>query len=403
MAMILIVDDKPENLFSLEKLLQLHAFEVDTAGSGEESLKKILKNDYALIILDVQMPGMDGFEVAETITGYSRSKDIPIIFLSAVNTDKRFITKGYAAGAIDYITKPFDPDLLLLKVKTLYRLSEQTKMLNQVQKELEMANHQLEQKVKERTAELVEANKNLEISNVELQQYSFLASHDLQEPLRKIHTFALIVMERFLAGNDEAIGFMNRVVSSTERMRRLIDDLMGYSQLSGPEAFQKCSLKEIIHEVMNDLELTIKEKEAVINIGDLPEADVIPGQMRQVFQNLISNSLKFSSKDVAPIITITASYVAKLQLDAEPVATGDYCRISCCDNGIGFNEEYLEKIFSLFQRLHGRHQYQGTGIGLAIVKKIIGTHHGLITARSKEGQGACFIMILPLHQTLQKK
>jgi signal transduction histidine kinase len=403
MAMILIVDDKPENLFSLEKLLQLHAFEVDTAGSGEESLKKILKNEYALIILDVQMPGMDGFEVAETINGYSRSKDIPIIFLSAVNTDKRFITKGYAAGAIDYITKPFDPDLLLLKVKTLYRLSEQTKMLNQVQKELEMSNHQLEQKVKERTAELVEANKNLEISNQELQQYSFLASHDLQEPLRKIHTFALIVMERFLAGNEEALGFMNRVVSSTERMRRLIDDLMGYSQLSGPEAFQQCSLNEIIHEVMNDLELTIKEKEAVINVSDLPEADVIPGQMRQVFQNLISNSLKFSRKDVAPVVTITANYVAKLQLDAEPVAKGNYCRISCCDNGIGFNEEYLEKIFSLFQRLHGRHQYQGTGIGLAIVKKIIGTHHGLITARSKEGQGACFIIILPLYQTLQKK
>ena len=129
--MILIVDDKPENLFSLKSLLQLHAYEVDTASSGEEALKKILKTEYALIILDVQMPEMDGYEVAETITGYSKTKNIPVIFLSAVNIDKRFITKGYAAGGVDYVTKPFDPDLLLLKVRTFYRLYLQTQELKQ--------------------------------------------------------------------------------------------------------------------------------------------------------------------------------------------------------------------------------------------------------------------------------
>ena len=131
--MILIVDDKSENIFSLKKILELNNFEVDSALSGEEALKKILKTSYTLIILDVQMPGMDGFEVAENISGYSKSKDIPIIFLSAVNTDKRFITKGYASGGIDYITKPVDPDILLLKVKTLHRLSEQKRELNETQ------------------------------------------------------------------------------------------------------------------------------------------------------------------------------------------------------------------------------------------------------------------------------
>ncbi|MGZ3917138.1 MAG: response regulator, partial [Flavisolibacter sp.] len=125
--MILIVDDTPENIFSLKTLLQLNLYEVDTAASGEEALKKILKKDYELVILDVQMPGMDGYEVAENITGYSKTKDIPIILLSAVNIDKRFITKGYASGGVDYITKPFDPDLLLLKVKTFCRLYEQTR------------------------------------------------------------------------------------------------------------------------------------------------------------------------------------------------------------------------------------------------------------------------------------
>lgn len=134
--MILIVDDRPENIFSLKSILELHAFPVDSAGSGEEALKKTLKQKYALIILDVQMPGMDGFEVAEILSGNSQTKDIPIIFLSAVSTEKKFITKGYNSGAIDYIIKPIDPDILLLKVKTFVRLYEQNRELNLMQENL---------------------------------------------------------------------------------------------------------------------------------------------------------------------------------------------------------------------------------------------------------------------------
>jgi signal transduction histidine kinase len=134
--MILIVDDKPENVFSLKTILELHSFPTDTALSGEEALKKILRQSYALIILDVQMPGMDGFEVAEAIGGYSKARDIPIIFLSAANTDKKFITKGYTSGGSDYITKPIDPDILLLKVKTFYRLYEQNSELNRIHESL---------------------------------------------------------------------------------------------------------------------------------------------------------------------------------------------------------------------------------------------------------------------------
>lgn len=135
--MILIVDDRPENLFSLKSILELHSFDVDTASSGEEALKKTLKNEYALIILDVQMPGMDGFEVAEFLSGNNSTKDTPIIFLSAVNTEKKFITKGYTSGAIDYIVKPIDTDILLLKVKTFHRLYEQNRELNLAQQKLQ--------------------------------------------------------------------------------------------------------------------------------------------------------------------------------------------------------------------------------------------------------------------------
>jgi CheY-like chemotaxis protein len=135
--MILIVDDKSENIYSLKKLLESRNFKVDTAFSGEEALKKILKNQYALIILDVQMPDMDGFEVAEAITGYSKSKDVPIIFLSAYNhKDKKYIIKGYESGAIDFVLKPIDTDILLLKVKMLHCLYSQTRELNTVQGEL---------------------------------------------------------------------------------------------------------------------------------------------------------------------------------------------------------------------------------------------------------------------------
>src|SRR3954465_44889 len=131
--MILIVDDKSENIFALKKILELHSFKVDTALSGEEALKKVLRKTYALIILDVQMPVMDGFEVAEAISGYKKAQSTPIIFLSAVSTHKKFITKGYTSGAIDYITKPVDPDILMLKVKTFYRLYEQTNDLKEAQ------------------------------------------------------------------------------------------------------------------------------------------------------------------------------------------------------------------------------------------------------------------------------
>jgi signal transduction histidine kinase len=389
--MILIVDDKPENLFSLKTLLEINRYETDTAASGEEALKKILKNNYSLIILDVQMPGMDGYEVAETITGYSKSKDIPIIFLSAVHIDKRFITKGFASGGVDYVTKPFDPDLLLLKVKTFTRLHAQTSELNRIKATLE-------QKVEERTRELREMNKALETSNAELQQYAFLASHDLQEPLRKITTFSRIVWDKFLADRPGAEEYLAKIISSSERMRKLINDLLNYSRLSNDALFVSTDLNDLVKDVETDLELSIKEKGARLEVGPLPKADVIPGQMRQVFQNLLSNALKFSRQDIPPVIEIWAERVAEMKLDSAPESDGPFVRIYIRDNGIGFNEIYLDRIFTIFQRLHSRHEYEGTGIGLALVKKIVDRHNGVLGAQSAEGAGSTFTLVLPLIQ-----
>ena len=405
--MILIVDDTQENLFSLKKLLQLHSYEADTAGSGEDALKKVLKNEYSLIILDVQMPGMDGYEVAETISGYSKTKDIPVIFLSAVNIDKRFITKGYAAGGVDYVTKPFDPDVLMLKVKTFSRLHEQKRELAQISEALreeiairkkaqaavEDANASLEKKVQERTADLLKMNKELELSNTELMQYASLASHDLQEPLRKIISFCNLIFEKHLENNEEAKHYFLKVISSAGRMRNLINDLLNFSRLSAESVFIKTPLAGIMSETLSDLELLIAEKKAKVIVHDLPAIEIIPGQIRQLFQNLLSNSLKFAGNDAPPVIEISSRFIAGEGNE------GDKLRISITDNGIGFDNAYRDKIFGIFQRLHRREVYDGTGIGLAIVKKIIEKHHGTITADGRPGEGATFTITLPANHT----
>ncbi len=410
--MILIVDDKQENLFSLKSLLQLHAYEVDMASSGEEALKKLLRNEYSLIILDVQMPGMDGFEVAESITGFNKTRDIPIIFLSAVNIDKRFITKGYNAGGVDYVTKPFDPDLLLLKVKAFNRLYEQQrdlKMIQEVlrsevdirkkaQQDLERVNLSLEDKVGERTRQLVELNHGLESRNAELAQYVSLASHDLQEPVRKIITFSRILNEKHLAQLPAAKKDMDKIIASCERMRNLINDLLNYSKLSADAHYTQLHLEDIIATTLNDLEVVIAEKQAFIQLEPLPVVEGNAGQIRQLFQNLLTNALKFSKKEVPPLIKIWCELVDKKSLDAVVSPDGRYAKIYISDNGIGFDEFYLDKIFTIFQRLHDRTEYEGTGIGLAIVKKIIEKHHGLIGAKSREREGATFIILLPLLQ-----
>jgi signal transduction histidine kinase len=411
--MILIVDDKYENLFSLKSLLQLYAYETDTAASGEEALKKILKNEYAVIILDVQMPGMDGYEVAEAISGLNKTKDIPIIFLSAVAIDKRFIAKGYDSGGVEYLTKPFDNDLLLMKVKTFHRLYTQRQELKQVeealrqeieirkksQQEVEQINSLLEFKVEERTRDLLQLNKDLENRNAELAQYAYLASHDLQEPLRKIITFIKIIEEKYLKDIPEAKLEMSKVITSSERMRNLINALLSYSKLSDVSLFTLVNLNEVVKDAIADLEITIKEKQACINVNQLPELEAIPGQMRQMFQNLLSNALKFSKTNTPPVINIHSEPVNDLSPEAAPDKNGKYVRIDISDNGIGLDESYIDKIFVIFQRLHGKTQYEGTGIGLAIVKKIIEKHNGIIGVKSKEGEGATFTIVLPVKQS----
>lgn len=401
--MILIVDDKKENILPLQKILQLHGLESDAAESGEEALKKILKRHYALIIMDVQMPGMDGFEVVETLSGSNRTKDIPVIFLSAINKEKKYISKGYETGAVDYITKPVDPDLLILKVKTFLKLYHQQNELKATRdlltKEIEIrkeAQENLEEKVAERTRELLLKNEELELRNHELQQFAWVVSHDLKEPIRKIEIFVRLIKERFLSDDAVAVDYIDRTISASERMTRLISDLLEFSRLSSNVVPESTDLNQIITEVLADLDYLAEQKQANVNTQKLPVIEGVPSQLRQIFQNLIGNALKFSKHGIAPEINIECERISERSFESTIDSNGKFWRITVTDNGIGFDEIYLDKIFVIFQRLNDRESYEGTGIGLAIAKKIIEKHNGLISAKSQMGIGSSFIIILPV-------
>ena len=401
--MILIVDDIRANIIALKKTLELHDIDVDTAESGEEALKKILKTDYCLIIMDVQMPGLDGFEVVKILSGNKRTKEIPVIFLSAISIEKKYIFKGYETGAVDYITKPVDTDLLILKVKTFLKIYEQQNQLkimkDLLSKEIKIrkeAQDNLEVKISERTRELVSKNEELELKNHELQQFAWVVSHDLNEPIRKIQIFIKIIKELYLTTDAKGIDYVDRTVKAAERMQTLITDLLAYSRLSSKVKTEKTDLNIVLQEVLSDFDYLIERKSAVIKTSQLPTIDSIPSQLRQVFQNLIGNALKFSGNVETPVIEITSELIKTKDFDGEVSPDGKFCRITVKDNGIGFDEIYLDRIFIIFQSLNDRQTYEGTGIGLAIAKKIVDKHNGLITAKSQLDKGASFIIVLPL-------
>jgi hypothetical protein len=258
---------------------------------------------------------------------------------------------------------------------------------------------ELERLVLERTRELEENNLELEKMNKELQSFAYISSHDLQEPLRKIQTFASRLIDKEYNNlSDNGKELFKRMQNAAERMQTLIDDLLAYSRTNTSERkFELTDLNTIVEEVRDDLKEEILHKHAAIETSDLCEVRIIPFQFRQLLQNLISNSLKFSDPARLPLIKIT-DRIARGAILPNPKLSPEvvYCHIRITDNGIGFEQHFSDRIFELFQRLHGRQDYAGTGIGLAIVKKIVENHHGVITATGELGIGATFDIYLPV-------
>lgn len=277
-----------------------------------------------------------------------------------------------------------------------YRNSTRFAELNSA---LSQANMELEEKVGVRTQALLQYAEELQRSNRELEEFAFVASHDLQEPLRKIRAFGDRLQQKCGDELGEAgAGYVARMQAASERMSILIDDLLSFSRVTTKQRpFVSVDLNTVIHRVLDDLDFAIEEQNALLHIDPLPVIDADTSQIAQVFMNLIMNSLKFHSKDDHPRITVTCeSNVVSPLVDDERI----WCCLRFADQGIGFEAQYAERVFSLFQRLHGRDEYSGTGIGLALCRKIIERHGGMITAQSELGAGAVFTIYLPMTQTV---
>ncbi|MFN0120645.1 MAG: sensor histidine kinase [Blastocatellia bacterium] len=265
---------------------------------------------------------------------------------------------------------------------------------------LEQANVQLEIRVAERTAQYIQANRELSRSNRELEDFAFVASHDLQEPLRKIQAFGDLLKQDYGAAlGAEGLDFIQRMQNASIRMDRLIRDLLTFSRITTRiRPFQRVSLGNIAEEVVSDLETRLRQTGGRVEIRDLPDIEADPLQIRQLLQNLVGNALKFHRPGVPPVVTISGS-CPPVETTEEAqhgvAATPPMWEITVTDNGIGFDEKYLDRIFTPFQRLHGKNEYEGTGMGLAICRKVAERHGGSITARSQPGAGSVFIISLP--------
>ena len=255
---------------------------------------------------------------------------------------------------------------------------------------------ELEKKVIERTQELKTKNIELENANAELASFNYIASHDLQEPLRKIQGFSKRIINEEENLSDTSKDFFKRITGAAQRMQNLITSILSYSRTNTAELiFEKTDLNQVLNEVKGVLQESIQEKNAVIESYKLPTINAIPVQMHQLFLNLVSNSLKYSKQDVAPVIKISAEKVIGNEIAGQVKENSTFWKIEISDNGIGFEQQYENKIFEVFQRLHGKKEYEGTGIGLSICKKIVQVHHGTISAIGNPGIGSTFTFYLP--------
>lgn len=450
---ILIVEDSPTQAMELKLTLEQYGFRISIVGNGRDALDWLLLNDPpALVVSDIVMPELDGYELCRAIRKNESLKNIPVILLSFLS-DSCDILKGLESGASNFIVKPYSTDYLVSYIRkelsgkrrggedcpqapfaiehggreyaigsnvhqivdillaTYGTAVHKNEELVKAETELRLLNEHLEEKVRERTAaltaeiaqrrrveeelrkkseELTAYSAKLERSNRDLQDFAFVASHDLQEPVRKIQTF----VDRLITRPDEFLDekgrdYLERIGRSAGRMQELILALLKYSRLTSHAGqFPRVDLMESVEEALSDLRVPCEDSGARIEIGCLPTVEADPVQMRQLFQNLLGNALKYRGEK-APVIRVYA----------EPGECEGFHEIRVEDNGIGFDECYLDAIFKPFQRLHGRSApYEGTGMGLAICRKIVERHGGSITARSRRPGGAVFLVRLPEKQ-----
>lgn len=364
---ILIVDDKPQNLLALRTVLRDLDIDLIEATSGNEALKHTLHHNFALALLDIQMPEMDGYELAGILREEEKTAHLPFIFISAVYTDNLNVFKGYEKGAFSFITKPFQPEILINKVRFF------------------IDKHQQEIALFKLNEDLRAKNEELDVMNKELESFSYSVSHDLKAPLRRILGYSQILKEDFgkKIGDDGNL-VLGVIMENASRMNKLIDILLNLSRLGRKGLSEtEVNMNLLVADVIEQLKVEPSANKVSWKIGELKASWGDFELLKQVCFNLISNAIKYSSKKELPQIEIGCISDEK----------GNTYYVK--DNGAGFNMEYKNKLFGVFQRLHTANEFEGFGIGLAIVQRIINRHGGQVWAEGEENKGAAFYFILP--------
>jgi two-component system, sensor histidine kinase and response regulator len=359
---VLMVDDVEANLVALEGILRDLDCTLVRARGGNDALRELLKQEFSVMLLDVQMPEMDGYEVAKYARGDPTTRDVPIIFLTAMHNTEASMLRGYGSGAVDYLLKPLNPQVLRAKVKVFLDLWVSRQKLA-----AEVAAHQ-------------KTLASLELANTALRHFAQAASHDLRAPLRGMRGF-LDALEREIAPSLSARAreYLERSQKASRRLDSLLNALRTYAGLQRPVSHVDVDCGQVIQHVLSDLRERIDESGARVDVGELPTLRGDPDRLYQLLLNLVANAIKFRAPEQPPIVRVSATRSAR--------------QVALCveDNGIGIPPEHHQSVFEAFARLHDDSKYEGTGLGLAICKQIVQQHGGQLSVESEPGHGARFV------------
>lgn len=375
---ILLVDDRHENLISLESLLRKkdEAIEYIFAGSGEEALKIALKEELALILLDVQMPGMNGYEVARYMRNSAKTRDIPIIFVTAIDEKSSHMIEGFESGAVDFLFKPLHPYITKAKVSAFVHFYQQQKALEQAHTYALSLNQVLEERVEERTLELTRKNRDLD-------NFIYTASHDLKAPISNIEGLMNLLHKALSEDSRNSKKFIQiheMINESIDRFKNTIKDLTEVAKAQNDQNADAnlLSFQELFEEVKSDISTAIGKSGAVLeaDFSRAPQVVYSRKNLRSILYNLISNAIKYRSPSRNPHVKITSW------------PEQEHIMLEVADNGLGIRQEDQKKVFGMFKRLHTH--VEGTGVGMAIVKRIIENSGGMIHIESELGKGSTF-------------
>ena len=415
-ANILIVDDREDKRLAMETIVAELGENVMHATSGKEALRCLLNHDFAVILLDVNMPGMDGFETAHFIRQRKSSEHTPIIFVTGISDTETHVSRGYSLGAVDYILTPVLPEVLRTKVSVFVESFKKTQQLQRQAARLRVAHDELEMWVRERTVQLAAANESLQAevlerqrveekirklnseleqrvrdrtaelaeANQELEAFTYSVAHDLQAPLRNIQSYAQMLEEDYGARMPpEAMQYLKRIGARGRHMAQLVADLLNLSRIAKQDLNrQEINLQSLVEEAVAISKSEIKDRDIEWQIQELSPVACDPSLLKQVFTNLLSNAIKYTQR--RPKAKIEIGQLKRI---------GDV-PIYIRDNGVGFDMRYADKLFGVFQRLHPPGEFEGTGVGLATVARIVRKHGGSIWAESEEDKGATFYFTL---------